>query len=102
MPTSNRNVTALELFVTAYLRQTSRRSIGKKYIQKAVSLIDQKLGIPCCEDPTATINLYTRFDNLFSTTVAMMLEGLPKTGNVQSLTRVKRKLNNFITPPCCA
>lgn len=98
---SNKNTSPLELFVTAYLRQTSRRGINKDYIRKALALVDEKLGVPCCVDPSATIQLYTRFDNDLTNAVRMMLVSLPKKGNVQALNRVHRILYKFLNPPCC-
>lgn len=102
MPRPSKNVTPLELYIDTYLRTTSRKQIGLNYIRKALALVNEKLGIPCCDDPGATINLYTRVDNQFTTTVQSMLALLPKAGNVKSLNRIKRTLDTFLNPPCCA
>jgi len=98
---ANKNTSPLELYVESYLRGTSRKLINKKFIQKALALVDEKLGVPCCANPSATINLFTRFDNDLTNTVRMMLVSLPKKGNVQALNRVHKLLTNFLTPPCC-
>lgn len=90
----------LELYVKGFLRTEGIRTIGKQYAQKAIALIDEKLGIPCCDDSTTTIDLVTRFDNNFTNTVKMLLTTMVKTGNKQSLIRAKKYINNFIT--CCA
>jgi len=98
---SNKHTSPLELYITAYLRGASRKNIGRNFVSKALALVDEKLGVPCCSDPTATINLHTRFDNDFTNTVRMTLVSLPKKGNVQALNRIHKILYNFLNPPCC-
>lgn len=89
----------LELFIKSYLKQGTRRGIQRSYALKAAALIDEKLGY-CCEHPTSTISLTTRFDNNFSNTVRMLLNTVPLQGNKQSLLRTKAILDKFLF--CCA
>lgn len=98
---SNKNTTPLELYVIAYLRQNGRKQIGKNFVRKALALVDEKLGVPCCVDPGSSIQFYTRFDNDFTNTVRAMVLSLPKRGNKQALNRVHRILYKYLNPPCC-
>lgn len=98
---SNRIVTPLELFVTSYLRTHSRKQIGKDFVRKSLALVDEKLGVPCCLDPTESINLFTLRDNELSKGVRAMLLNMSRKGNINSLNRVHRILYKFLNPPCC-
>ena len=98
---SHKAYSPLELYVIAYLKQGSRKRIGRTFVEKALALVDEKLGIPCCIDPGATINLHTRFNNDFTNTVQMMLASLERKGNVRALNRVHRLLYTYLNPPCC-
>ena len=99
---SQPNTSPLESYVRAYLKQNTRgRTLQTKFITKALALVDEKLGVPCCLDPTSSIDLVTRFDNDLTNTVRMMLVSLPKRGNVQELNRVHRLLYRYLNPPCC-
>lgn len=95
------NYSALDLFISAYLNTKSRSNTQRIFVEKALALVDEKLGVPCCLDPDATIELYTRFDNDLTNGVRMMLAGLPRKGNVQSLNRAHRILYKFLHSPCC-
>src|ERR1035437_8658333 len=101
MPRVVTKQTALELYLKSYFKTNARKRIEKTYVRKALALVNEKLGIPCCENPNATINLFTRFNNNFSNGVQMLLTGMTKTGNVKSLERSRDILENYITPPCC-
>lgn len=93
--------TPLELYLRSYFRTNSRKRIGLNYVKKALALVKLKLGVPCCDTPDVTINLFTRFDNNFTIGVNMLLNSMTKTGNVKSLARSQTILENYITPPCC-
>ena len=98
---TNRSVTPLELYVIAYFRQKSRKLIGKIFVEKALALVDEKLGVPCCIDPTSSVNLHTSFENELTTRIRALLNGMPIQGNKQSLNRVHRLLYKYLNPPCC-
>lgn len=88
----------LELFIISFIKQKRRDKTGIKFIRKAISLIDLKLGY-CCDNDTP-LDLYTPNDNILTRAVKNYLTTMPLQGNKQSLERVKDKLNNFITL-CC-
>lgn len=99
---SNKNISPLELYIKAYFRGTAKKLINKDFVRKALALVDEHLGTPCCSDPDATIDLHTRFDNDLTNTVRMTLVSFPKKGNVQALNRIHKLLYTFLNPPCCA
>lgn len=91
--------TPLELFVNSFVKQKKRDKTGRNFINKAVALIDGKLGY-CCDHPSGTLDLVTPNDNILTNTVRMYLTTMTRAGNEQSLTRAKEKLQGFITQ-CC-
>lgn len=92
----------LEIFVKQYVRQHLKgKAIQKVFLQKAVTLITEKINSACCTDPTATINYYTLADNNFTNTVRMILNSSNFAGNKRSYLRTITFLNNIINGTCC-
>lgn len=96
-------ITPIELFVKAFVRQNAKypKKIAAVYIQKAKSLIDQKLGF-CCYYPDSSLPLYTPKENLLTQTIRMYLNTMTRAGNEHSLERTKALLEAFRADPCCA
>lgn len=89
----------LELFVERYVKNISHfgniRS-KKKIILKALYMIDAELGIPCCNDPFATVS-YTREDDILTNFLRnYFAENFDRRKNKNSLTRIKSMLINAL------
>jgi hypothetical protein len=89
----------VERFVEAFVKQKKRNVVGINYINKAIALIDKKLGF-CCDNPGGILELHTPHDNVFTHTIRMYLNTMSREGNIQSLQRTKTKLQQFTTA-CC-
>ena len=86
----------LEVFIESFVKQKSRFKIPFVYIDKAVTLIDEKIDPTCCDDPDGIVDVHTFRDNILTNTVRMYLNGMPKTAaNLKSLERAKNKLLQF-------
>lgn len=94
-------ISPLESFVRKYVQQHRGSTLQKVFLQKAVTLISEKLAPSCCTNPDATINYHTRSDNNFTNGVRMILNSNPVEGNKFSYTRTKTFLNNIINGTCC-
>lgn len=88
--------TPIEMFVNAFVKQNRKfpDKVGKLHLQKAVALIDKKLGY-CCDHPEGTLDLVTYKDNLLTNTIKMYLSTMTMAGNEHSLNRTKDKLEQF-------
>lgn len=87
---------ALELFVRAFLKSHNNKSAPKKFIQKAIALIEVKLNNPCCTDLESVIDLKTQFDNQLTIGVKAILNTVPLKNNRTSYVRAKTILEQYI------
>lgn len=72
------------------------------YIDKAITLIDEKLDPTCCEG-VGPVDLHTFRDNLLTRTVKMYLNTMANNSpNRTSLTRTRVLLTEFKQSSCCA
>ncbi|GEM_PF-2786222 len=86
----------LEVFINSYVRQFARRKVALVYIQKAITLISEKLNPSCCEG-TGPVDIHTFRDNTLTRAVKMYINGMPNTAaNRASLNRAKTVLEIFV------
>jgi len=90
----------LERFVESFVRQKRKAKTPALYINKAITLIDEKIESSCCADPDATVTLSTFRDNLLTRAVRGYLVTMTRAGNIKSLQRTKTKLETF-RDGCC-
>lgn len=91
----------LELFISAFVKQKSRFKVAQVYVDKAITLIDEKLDPTCCTE-LGPVDMHTFRDNLLTYAVRMFLQGMPNTGaNRKSLERTKIILQEFKQSSCC-
>lgn len=91
----------IEFFVKSFVKQKSRMKVPAVYIDKAITLIDEKLDPTCC-DELGPVDLHTFRDNLLTRTIKMYLATMPNSAmNRKSLTRTKTLLQEFKQSSCC-
>lgn len=96
----------LEQFVIAYLKRitsTSNKNGEIKFIEKAIALINQFLGIPCCF-PGAAGSLITPHDNQLTISIkaAITNNSAIRRGFLLSLKRIVNLLNFYLYSCCTA
>ena len=92
---------ALEIFVKQYVKQHKGKPIQKVFLQKAVTIISEKVDPTCCTNPNGTINYHTTADNNFTRGVKGIINAVPLSGNKFSYVRTINYLNNIINGVCC-
>lgn len=95
---------ALEEFVIGYLKRitsTSNKNSEIKFLEKAIALINQFLGIPCCY-PGSVGSLITPHDNQLTIYIKSQItnNSVIRRGFLLSLKRIIRLLN-FYLYSCC-
>lgn len=78
--TKRPNRKPIEPLVAAYLRLVTsgnRLRQERKFIEKAIAIINQILGHPCCDDPIAVVDLITPHDNQITTSLKNILTNNP-------------------------
>lgn len=103
--TNRPNQKPIEAIVRAYLRlitSGARLREERKFIIKAIIMINQVFGHPCCDIPTSVIDYGTPYDNQLTNTIRNMIIN----GNVirrsfrLALTRILNILNEYLYD-CC-
>lgn len=90
------------MFIASFVKQKSRFKVPVVYIDKAITLISEKIDPTCCEGP-GPVDLHTFRDNLLTRTVRKHLTAMPKSAaNLKSLERTKILLQEFKQSSCCA
>lgn len=92
--------TPLERFVESFVKQKRNAKIPALYVNKAITLIEQKIESDCCSDPDAVVNLGTFRDNILTNAVRGYLNNMTREDNLKSLARIKTKLERF-RDGCC-
>ena len=90
----------LERFVESFVRQKRNSRIPAVYIDKAITLVEQKIESDCCSDSDAVVDLGTFKDNILTTAVLGYLNTMTREDNLKSLARIKAKLERF-RDGCC-
>ena len=95
----------IEYLVQAYLRLiTSGKRLReeRKFLEKAIAIINQILGHPCCDDPEAVVNLITPYENQITTSLKNVLLGgaIVRRSFRHSLFRMLNLLNKYLYD-CC-
>jgi len=78
--TKRPNRKPIEPLVAAYLRLVTsgnRLRQERKFIEKAIAIINHILGHPCCDDPIAIVDLITPHDNQITTSLKNILTNNP-------------------------
>lgn len=90
----------LEIFVSSFVKQKSRFKVPTVYVDKAITLIQEKIDPTCCDG--GNVDLGTFRDNLLTRSVKMYLNTMHKTAsNVKSLERAVVLLQEFKISSCC-
>lgn len=98
---SKGNKSYLELYVQGFIRTTNRITLSKKDVQRAIALISNKISNPCCDDSSSVTDLYTIRKGNFLVTFEQLLKMLPLKGNLLTLQRTKKMLEDNIGTYCC-
>jgi hypothetical protein len=94
--------TPLEIYVKQWLKaNTVKYAAGLNLLRRAAAYIDEKIATDCCDPDNPIINLYTRKESVFVRDVYTMLYGMSRNGHIQSLTRTRNAILNYVTDPCC-
>jgi hypothetical protein len=91
---------ALALMIRTFAR-SAKRDMQPIYLTKALAIINEKLGIPCCTDPTGVINFGTMQKNNFTNAVQMIVNGMSATYDKLTLNNAKNLLTQLINDQCC-
>ena len=91
--------TAVEHYVEGMLRTHTVQSLPRVFVEKALMIIDVKLDNPCCTDPDASYSTITRANSAFVNHIQILVNSIPKAGNVTSLLRTKKLLERRLD--CC-
>lgn len=103
--TNRPNRKAIETWIEGYLKLISsgnRLREERKFLEKAIVLINQIFGHPCCDDPTDVVSFITPNDNQLTHTILQLLQK----GNIirrsfrLSLIRIRTLLNKYLYD-CC-
>lgn len=95
----------IEYLVIAYLRlitSGNRLRSERKFLEKAIVIINRILGHPCCDDETAVVDLITPYDNQITTSLKNILLGgeIVRRSFRHSLFRLLDLLNKYLYD-CC-
>lgn len=94
--------TPLENYVKDYLKSTNtRKRANTDLLLKATEYINQKIAANCCDPENPVINLHTGKDSTFVHTVYTILQGMSRVGHIQSLTRTRDAIIDYVINPCC-
>jgi hypothetical protein len=91
---------ALVLYIRTFAKSGSV-NMQPIYLTKALAIINERLGIPCCSDPTGVINYGTMQTNNFTNAIQMIVNGTDPTYNRKALVNAKNLLTQLINDQCC-
>lgn len=103
--TNRPNRKAIETWIEGYLKLVSsgnRLREERKFIEKAIIMINKVFGHPCCDNPTSIIDFGTPYDNQLTNTIRNLIIN----GNIirrsfrLSLQRILDILNDYLYG-CC-
>jgi hypothetical protein len=97
---SQRKNRALILEIDTFLK-LNKRQITPNFLQKALALVQLKLGEPCCTDPDAVVT-FTPKNNNFINMIRQTLNTMSKQNDEVTLTLAKQKLELALQNVCCA
>jgi hypothetical protein len=95
------NNNALVLYIRTFAR-SAKTNIYPMYLTKALAIVNERLGIPCCEDPEGIIDYGTMQSNNFTNTVQMLVNATNPTYNRLALENARNLLIQLIKDECCA
>lgn len=90
----------IEIITSYYIKSKGRFALPVKQLQRAKSLVDDKLDPHCCDDNTSVLELGIKTTGPFLTWFETMLKNIPLKGNIYTLQRLSKKLDKAIN--CCA
>ncbi len=94
--------TYLEIYVKQWLKANQiRRKAGFDLLRKAAAYIDEKIATDCCDPLNPVIDLHTRKESVFVRDVYTILFGMSRRHHIQSLTRTRDAILNYVSNPCC-
>lgn len=99
MPATQKQNNSLILIIKAFVK-TDARDTRPKYLQKALDLINLKLGIPCCVPVNLATELHGLDDNNFTNAVKNLLNTISVLNEKRTLTDAKTYLTNALNG-CC-
>lgn len=103
--TKRPNRKSFENFVSGYLKLVSsgaRLREERKFIEKAIVLLNLELGIPCCENPTAIVSLITPHENELTRVIreAIRNAAIDRRSFLHAINRVLVQLQDYLNG-CC-
>jgi len=96
---------AIENWIIGYLKLVSsggRLREETKFIEKAIVLINQVFGHPCCDSPTSVVSFITPYDNQLTHTIEQLVnkDRITRRSFRLSLLRILDILNGYLYG-CC-
>lgn len=103
--TKRPNRKSFENFVSGYLKLVSsgaRLREERKFIEKAIVLINLELGIPCCQNPTSVVSLVTPHENDLTRVIREAIKNatIERRSFLYALKRVLKELQTYLQG-CC-
>lgn len=91
---------ALVLYIRTFAK-SGKTNLQPIYLTKALAIVNERLGIPCCSDPDGVIDFGTMQTNNFTNTVQMIVNGTDPTYNKLALQNARNLLIKLIEDQCC-
>ncbi len=94
----------IELFVISYLkrlRNTNKFRSEKVFLEKSIAIIDWFLGVPCCGDPTGSVEFSHRDNTLTRFLSQQLTTDRDRRSLRKSLERTRELIGDILVDPCC-